>query len=175
MKNKQKTIQRLLPSLPTGGRKTARNNLLFCSKLEKPHSPYRTDCDTSKSGLSRGKLLWRWQRNVSWDRKFVRIASTKILSPCSRNLQRLEVIQFWKEKNGMLFNNRTPARRHMGLFIKKCWRPYYQNREKNERERFSKNTPTEFTMKHKIGDINTHFEQNNSSDDVLLFVPTIVQ
>lgn len=30
-------------------------------------------------------------------------------------------------------------------------------------------------MKHRIGDINIHFEQNNSSDDVLLSAPTTIQ
>lgn len=39
---------------------------------------------------------------------------------------------------------------------------------------FSSDSQTAFAMKHRIGDTNIHFEQNNSSD-VLFFVPTTVQ
>jgi len=40
---------------------------------------------------------------------------------------------------------------------------------------FSSSLQTAFIMKHRIGDINIHFEQNNSSDDVLLSAPTTIQ
>lgn len=39
---------------------------------------------------------------------------------------------------------------------------------------FSSDSQTAFITKHGIGDINIHFEQNNSSD-VLFLVPTTVQ
>lgn len=35
--------------------------------------------------------------------------------------------------------------------------------------------PSNALMKHRRGDINIHFEQNTSSDDVFLFIPTTVQ